>query len=207
MTTPLDVLLLESPPGTTTGGAAAQLMEAGHRIHRCHDDGDTSVPCKALADPGACPLDDSIDVALLVRTHPAPATLEDGLTCAIRAGVPVVELGYDGIGALEPWITNRVDVDADPVVACTDAVELADAPLRGEIVRRCAQLLHGASIDEADVTVQLVHRRSNLEVHLGLPGAPDKRLEHALSVRVLDALRSASKRTVGHADVYVHHHS
>lgn len=205
--TNLDVLLIESRPGTTDR-TASLLETAGHRVHRCHEPGAPSFPCKALIHAEDCPLDAHVDVALLVRSRisPRPTAVEDGVGCAIRAGIPVVEQGSDVLDPFAPWITRRIHRDDDVVAAVEQAVEFADAPLRREVLRRIAQLLHGAGMSESDVTVRVVHDGPGMEVHLELPGEPDRRLEHALSVRVLDALRSsASLRTVGHTRVFVHH--
>ena len=204
--TNLEVLLIESRPGVTDH--TADLLEAaGHRVHRCHEPGEPGFPCKAVVDTETCPVDAHVDVALVVRPRiaPRPTSMEDGVSCAIRAGLPVVEQGTDVLDPFAPWVTRRVHRDEDVVAACEQAVEFADAPLRREVLRRTAQLLAGAGIAEADVTVHVVHDGPNLEVHLQLPGAPDRRLEHALSVRVLDAVRTAVKRTVGNTGVYVHH--
>lgn len=205
--TNLDVLLMESRPGSTAR-TAEMLEAAGHRVLRCHEPGEPSFPCKALIDPTTCPLEGHVDVALLVRPRiaPRPTAVEDGVSCAIRAGVPVVEQGTDVLDPFAPWIAKRVHSDDDVVDACEHAVELADAPLRREVIRRTAQLLHAAGIDESDVDVKVVHAGFDLEVHLELPsGDRDRRLEHALSVRVLDAVRSNGHRTVGDTRVFVHH--
>jgi hypothetical protein len=203
--TNLDVLLIESRPGITA--RTTELLEmAGHRVHRCHDDGEPGFPCKAITDSTACPIDDHVDVALVVRPRiaPRPTSMEDGVSCAIRAGIPIVEQGTDVLDPFGPWVARRIHSDDDVVAACVEAVEFADSPLRREIKRRIAQLLHGAAIGENDVTVRVVHDGPNMEVHLDMPGPADRRLEHALSVRVLDAVRSTSARTVGHTDVFVH---
>lgn len=204
--TNLDVLLIESRPGVTQ--RTADLLEAaGHRVHRCHELGEPGFPCKAVADVETCPIDAHVDVALVVRPRiaPRPTSMEAGVSCAIRAGLPVVEQGSDVLDPFAPWVTRRVHRDEDVVAACEQAVEFADGPLRREVGRRIAQLLRSAGIAEDDVTVRVVHDGTGLEVHLELPGEPDRRLEHALSVRVLDAVRSASQRTAGHTGVFVHH--
>src|SRR3546814_9180958 len=58
-----------------------------------HEPGEPAFPCKGLVDPSSCPLEGHIDVALLVRPRiaPRPTAVEDGVTCALRAGVPLVE--------------------------------------------------------------------------------------------------------------------
>src|SRR4051812_25687198 len=90
----MDVMLLESEAGAGRFEAEA-LTVAGHRVHRCHEMTDEAFPCTGIAHPGSCPLDLPVDVALVVRSRTAggPAPTEDGVACAIRAHVPIVEVG------------------------------------------------------------------------------------------------------------------
>lgn len=75
---------------------ADQLEAAGHRVHRCyrtHEPRSARVPlrdrylCTGVID-GSCPLDDGMDVALLVRQRIAtqPAAPEFGVSCAPPSG-------------------------------------------------------------------------------------------------------------------------
>ena len=51
---------------------------------------------------------------------------------------------------------------------------------------------------------RLEHDDTSLVVNLDLPVAVERAMEHALAVRVLDAM-TTSKRTFGQVDVRVHH--
>ena len=86
-------LLIESSPGVGAEAAAA-LADAGHPVLRCHEQGQPTFPCGDLAEPGSCPLHGpgAVDVVLSVRhpDDPEPTAAEAGVTCALRAGVPVV---------------------------------------------------------------------------------------------------------------------
>lgn len=77
-------------------GAADEVMrrlqDAGHEIEGCFGSGMRAFPRKALATPGRCPLDTAEVDAVLVRRRPwpRPTPREQGVTCALRAGVPLV---------------------------------------------------------------------------------------------------------------------
>jgi len=71
MTTPLDVLLIERHDGSADAAERA-LEQAGHRVHRCHRPGDRDYACTEMTEPGTCPLNRSMDVALLVRREVVP---------------------------------------------------------------------------------------------------------------------------------------
>ena len=108
--TSLDVLLVESHPGNGARVAGA-LERAGHHVHRCHEPGATGFPCTEITSPGSCPLDAGVDVALLVRrVAPHPTDLEQGVSCALRAGLPIIEDGPTILDPFEPYLTGRVAV-------------------------------------------------------------------------------------------------
>src|SRR3546814_13181207 len=79
---------------------------------------------KGLVDPSSCPLEGHIDVALLVRPRiaPRPTAVEDGVTCALRAGVPLVEQGSEVLDPYGPWVALRTHTDADSVADCEEAI-------------------------------------------------------------------------------------
>ena len=88
-----------------TIGAAETLEAAGHRPHLCSV-GPDPFPCDGLADPGRCPLNRHMDVALLAQSGTAePLGSVPGVTCALRARVPLVEQGPTGPGdPYAPWL-------------------------------------------------------------------------------------------------------
>lgn len=203
MREPLDILVMQSQPHTDDGAIEA-LRAAGHRVHSCHDDDSTGFPCRGAVDRGACPVDLDLDVALLMRrgVQPEATPLEAGATCAIRADVPIVELGTDLLDPFAPWITRRIASATEALDACEEVAEHNRDPLRRAIQEKIAALLGAAGIDPATVECTIQGGRTSLEVHLELPGPVGLRLEHALAVRVLDAVR-ASGRTYGQIDVSV----
>ena len=64
-------------------------------------------------------------------------------------------------------------------------------------------VIAAAGIDPATARCRIERDGSSLEVHIDLPEAVSQGVEHALAVRVLDAVHS-SGRTFGDINVYVH---
>lgn len=142
MSTPLQVLVIENRPGVADD-AIAELTDAGHDVHRCHDHGEGAFPCRGLRGDQPCPLDGPVDVALLVRRgpEPRPTEFEVGVTCARRGGVPVVE---DGAGSLDPFasqVAARVCLGVGVVQSVEDAAQAATAPLELAVEQSLAPLL------------------------------------------------------------------
>lgn len=204
MAEPLDILLIESSPHAADL-AAADLAAAGHRVHRCHDHDSRGFPCVGVAEPGACPLDDPVDVALIVRPRvsPRPTPLEGGVSCALRVGVPIVEQGPEVLDPFAPWVSRRVSPGDDLSAALSEAVHDGFAPLRELIRTRIAPLTSALGVHPATVGCRIERAGTSLDVHLDLPSAASPALSQALAVRVLDAVRSMG-RTAGNVDVFVH---
>jgi hypothetical protein len=203
MTKELDVLVLENRPRAAEPAVAA-LEAAGHRVHRCHDPGDRGFPCRGVAAPELCPMEGSIDVALVVRhdVTPRPTALEDGVSCAIRSRVPLVEDGSDLLDPFDPWLAERVGPDQDVVAACVAAASSAYEPLKATVIERIDRLLVAGRIDPEGVTCEIERDGLSLRVHLRVPAEVDDALAQALAVRTLDAVR-VSGRTYGRIDVQV----
>jgi len=204
MTKDLDVLLIENRAGI--GIDAARALEAdGHRVHRCYDDPHDGFPCRGLAAPSACPVDGPIDVALVVRSGyaPAPSHLEQGVSCAVRANVPIVEQGPAEPDPFRPWVAARVPTDGDVAGACAKAAAGAFDAVRIEVQGRIARLLGTHGIESAQVPIRFEPDRGGLDVHLDLPVPVPRGVEQALAVRVLDGIRGVG-RTFGRVDVHVH---
>ncbi len=193
----LDVLLVESHPGNANREAAA-LERAGHNVHRCHEPGSSGFPCTEISSPGSCPLDAGIDVTLLVRrVAPHPTGLEQGVSCALRAGVPVIEDGPTILDPYEPHLSGRVT--GDVVTACEDAADRGWEPLREVILDRTAGMLADAGIARDEVEVAFHRRGADLRIELTGPPTTNP-IRQALGVRVLDALRTSGRR-FGQVDV------
>ena len=92
----LHVLVIENEPGVADQ-CVAELSARGHRVHRCQAPGAPSFPCHATTDPRRCPLYGAVDVVLAVRDERHRITpYELGVTCAVRAGVPIVVQAPEG---------------------------------------------------------------------------------------------------------------
>lgn len=197
MTTALDVLLIEARPGAGADDAD-RLAAGGHHVHRCWGPG-TAVdrsgpgfaPCLGLTDD-ACPLDEGIDVALLVRPEVAPRTSEgeSGVRCVLRAGIPLVEHGGDLLDPFAPWLAGRVGDDV--VAGCEAAAHGALAPVADAARGRMASILVAQGIDPAAVEVRFEADGDSLEVHVVGPPV-DHRTRRALCVRALGAVRGTPR--------------
>jgi hypothetical protein len=203
MTTPLDVLMLESDPDIGSG-PAADLLEAGHRVHWCHDSFDHGFRCRGLHEPSTCPLERHVDVVFVARdgVNPRPTALEAGVRCAIRAHVPVVEQGTEILDPYAPWVTERIVRGEDPVAACERAAQTAHGTLEAGIRSRISGLLAASSILVDDVHCRFHATGHGLDIELVLPIEVSERVKHALAVRVLDAVRTVG-RTYGRVDVQI----
>ncbi len=203
MTKTLDVLVLESNHGAADA-AIASLEATGHRVHRCHDKGADEFPCNGIAELGHCPLDGNVDVALVVRPRimRRPTPLEDGVTCAIRAGVPIVEDGPDLDGPFRPWVAQSVRPGTPVTAACVTAADRDLDPLALQITERVAALVIAAGIEPTTVGCRAERDGASLRVQLELPVPVSRAIEHALAVRTLDAVRSYG-RTFGDIHVQV----
>ncbi len=200
MTDHLDVLVVENRRHAADGAVAA-LGAAGHHVHRCYEPDSPGFPCTAIREPGTCPLDHGVDVALSVRSciEPRPTRYEFGVSCAIRAAVPIVELGPADLDPFEPWVACRA---GDDVLAGVEtAADRGLEELRAAIRIRVKAILP-PSIDPRAIMCGFEREGQRLVVHLHGPQIA-KRIEQALAVRVLDAVWH-SGRTYGQVDVSYH---
>lgn len=170
--------------------ATRQLVEAGHEVVRCRADDGPAFPCAGL-EPGGCPVEGGIDVALTVRTGPPeqPTAREDGAVCALRRHVPLVVAGPAGPNPFEGWSTVAVD-ERDLVAACeaaaaSDISRLSDAA-RAEASRFLAKRGH----DVEGVEVHTRRSAHELKVELMLPDSLTGPESDAVAVSVADAVRA-----------------
>lgn len=203
MERPLDVLIME----TTRGGARSAVVEleaAGHRTHRCRDDGAPAFPCRGVVDPSTCPLEGPVDVTLVVRNtvHPSTSTLEDGVSCSLRAGVPVVEDGTSILDPFEGWLTTRVG-DRSVASACEEAASTGFAGLVTDVVASCARLVRTWGGDPGEMGCRTHTAWPSLQVEVEVPVHLNQGQQEALAVRALDAVR-AGRRSFGKVNVQVH---
>jgi hypothetical protein len=122
---PLRVLVSETD-AYLAAKVGALLERSGHEVLRCCESGDRSPRCLSGNGLADCPLDQPVDVAVAVRSpgRSTPRPREAGVTCSIRAGVPLVVAGpaaENPFGACARVITDEGHV----VDACASA---ADGP-------------------------------------------------------------------------------
>jgi hypothetical protein len=189
MGTSLNLLVLESHAGVADHSIEA-LEAAGHRVHRCHDGG-RAFPCVGVTSPHECPIDRHVDAALLVRRGVAPATtpLEDGVPCALRAGIPVVEDGTDLLDPYAEHITTRVTTGESVVDACERAVVESMQPLEADVAAALVPFLEANGMHAGEVGVRLEPLGELLRIHLDAVGLPPM-LVGQLSVKAVDTVRA-----------------
>jgi hypothetical protein len=198
----LDVLLVESHPGV--GGAAAHALErAGHTVHRCHEADSRGFPCAALTE-GACPLDGPVDVVYLARGHvvPRPTPLEHGVSCAVRAHVPIVESGPEILDPFARWIDRRIDHADDPVEACEAAATHAFDALAATVADGLQHAAADTGLPADGIECHIARVGTTLDVHLSFAAPVSPAQAHRLGVRVLDWIR-ADPREFGTVNVRV----
>jgi hypothetical protein len=189
MTSTLDVLVIESQPGAADHAADA-LTGAGHRTHRCYGPDEWGFPCQGVRDPASCPIEGGIDVAVLVRPRlmPRPTELETGVSCALRAGIPLVEQGPEALDPFAPWVAARVPTTGGSFVdACTEAAETVFDQLVERIRQRTLRTMATATSRPGPLGCTIERRGGGVRVELSGPPI-DPAVEHALAVRVHDAV-------------------
>jgi hypothetical protein len=111
------------------GDVAEALERAGHTISRCGTSPSRAFPCQGL--DGHCPLDGTVDVAVVVHNGPPGMfnLAEAGVVCALRDGVPLVVAG-DAADCAYREHASAIAVDAADVdAACHRAVAARDQRL------------------------------------------------------------------------------
>jgi hypothetical protein len=105
--------------------SAAALEVAGHTVHRCHEPGEETFPCNAFRPGRGCPLDAGVEVVVTSRARPmdVPAGGETGVTCGLRAGLPLIVNGISRHSPFNELAKTVVGQDGDLV----DAVETVAA--------------------------------------------------------------------------------
>ncbi|WP_421121753.1 hypothetical protein ACE2AJ_10055 [Aquihabitans daechungensis] len=183
--------LLIEPTPAGQASLAADLHAAGHDVVRCHPSGGPAFPCAGLTLEG-CPLDHGpVDVTVAVRDEATsqPDADEAGVTCAARAGIPIVVVGPDGPNPFAPW-----------AVPCHDPADLADACDQAidSVARRRAEPLGDEArrvIAREDVDAGAVHvtvRREGDTAHVRV--LTDRSLPTSLAGTIATRLHAVDQR-------------
>jgi hypothetical protein len=191
MDTTLDVLVIESHPGAADR-AVDELSGDGHVVHRCHES-DRAFPCVGLERDRRCPVEAHVDVALVVRRGvvPSPTPFEDGVPCALRAGIPVVEHGTDLHDPYVEHLSARVRTDESLSAACSRAVDEAMRPEAERVESALVPFLRANGLPDDAVEVVLEAHRDALRIHLAARGDQQigSLLTGQLSVKAVDVVR------------------
>ena len=125
----IKALVVEGLPGT--GSAAVRALEsAGHTATTCFEGSAPPFPCTGVAG-GPCPLDDgSVSVVVGTRDAPVPCLLprEVGLTCALRARLPVVLAGERSWYPVDAFADAIVPLEGRAIVGACEAVVSGRSP-------------------------------------------------------------------------------
>lgn len=174
----------------------AHLVAAGYDVRRCVEHGAPGFPCVGLVG-AACPLeaDGGVDVAVDVRQHPwpHPTLRESGVTCALRAGVPLVVLGrphhpFEGLATIT---TDRQDVLA---TRCEQAISVALEPVRDAVAGAVRAVFANHGVDfPFTVDVQRRLGRMHVAITTAAPGSVRGMAANraAVAIRRLDRTATA----------------
>jgi hypothetical protein len=195
----MDILLLETEPQAADRAEQA-LAQAGHSVHRCHEAGARrAFPCAAVAGEPCPVFERGIDVAVTVRSHPGskPAGFEDGVSCALRAHVPVVVAGRTAIHPFEGWATDVVDREDDLVEACERAAA-AKLTRHSEIATAALEAsLRAGGVDASHCRARVYRRAGRLKVSLDPGLVVDRTSAEIAARRVMDAVRECDRFAAG----------
>lgn len=191
----MDVLVTESMRGAARV-AVEQLEAAGHRVHRCHEDGSATFPCAGLT--SECPLDATpIDLVLAIReaVRPSPAPGEDGVTCGLRHRIPVAVTGQTLMNPFESFGAEPV---AGDLVAAVERIAAAGRPAheqRADVVLR--QTLEAAGCGSAPSAVSVRREGGRLRVRIAVSDTVPQRTREVVAVRVVGRLREFDPHAAG----------
>lgn len=166
------ILLVASRPSDATS-VESSLLDAGHTVTTCHDG--AGGPCRGIDDPHTCPLESSVDVAVVARSasgESSPLTM--GAVCATQHRVGVVEV-------------DPVDPATDRLYEMADAAEKAICDQYADTVRTLVrQALPPGTATVVDVA------RHDLDVHVSV--LLDRRVDPLTTAAVADRARAAVRR-------------
>ncbi len=189
----MKILILGSRAGGPANGAVGELA-AGHQIVRC-DTPDGRYPCRGLAAGGECPLDEHVDVAVLMPEF-GTYDVEHGAICAVRNRVPVVVFDPAGAGAPDPISSWTTAAGPDLLDECERVAHDGHAHAQA-IVSRLVELevVAPTELQQPDGTIAIAVRRDANRLWLTIELADSERDRQAEIVRAASqALRDFDRR-------------
>lgn len=158
--------LLVSSDDDPMDDVQSDLAAAGYEIVHCHSTGAPGFPCAALTEAG-CPIEVApVDVTIDVRQHPwpHPTPREQGVTCSVRAGIPVVVIGSSH-HPFRPWAETCTEHRSHVVAECERAIHAVTASLEQEITRAVRSVL-ARHAGAPPFVVEVERRRGRLHVRI-----------------------------------------
>lgn len=198
MTTAIDGrALLVSSDDVRLDDIERELADAGFEVKQCHERGAAAFPCAGLAG-GTCPLDvdGGIDVAVDVRVHPwpLPTPREVGVTCALRAAVPVVVVAY-GSHPFDEWATLTVDGESSIADAVEGAIGLGLEDARAAAADAVGSVFATHGQGDTPFSIRLDRRLGRLHVVIAAdvpkPVAAVAATRAAVAIRCFDQAATA----------------
>jgi len=161
-------VLLVSSDEDRLDDVEAKLVEDGYEVRRCVAAGAPTFPCVGLAG-GTCPLDEpgGIDVALAVRQVPwrRPTPSELGVTCAVRAAVPLAVIATSP-HPFAPWANVTSTARDRAVEVCEDAIADALEEPRAAVTDAVGAVLATHGVPDTPIAVRLDRRQGRLRVRI-----------------------------------------
>lgn len=205
------VLLIDQPAnGADTTDPATELVDFGHEVVRCFDEGHSEL-CRGMPGGFGCPADEGeVDVAVAVQLIDGSPLQVDGVRCVVRHFIPLVTAGsgeadHSGLGDLIPVIHSGDAVSLGDAVETAAAIPLAH---HGEVASvEFRSLLGRYGIDAPGACVE-VRRETGGSLRVVLrPGTKlEASVAQAAAVRVAAALRALDTKASGVGVLLDDHH-
>ncbi len=186
------VLIIEQEPGVGDR-VAADLLNAGHGVSRCHEPDATAFACKGMAGEDSCPLEhDSIDLAVVARgaAGGTAAEKEAGVRCAVRRRVPVMVVGSAQGASFDGWTTDVVAADHEHLVErAVAAAALSLVPFAETAEQAATQVLAKVGVPASAISASVVRDGQRMKVTVAVEADLDAAHREMIGVRVAGAIR------------------
>jgi hypothetical protein len=166
------ILLVATRPEDATA-VESTLLDEGHTVTTCFDG--HGGPCRGAKDVEQCPLESSVDLAVIARAPGVePGLLEMGATCAVHHRVGVIE----------------IDPADPPIDSLYDLADAAEAAVVADYERSVRDLVERALPPGAVAVIDVTRR--DLDVHVSV--LVDRRLDVLTVSAIADRARAGVRR-------------